>query len=62
MTKKQAFDMGFRHIADLAAINRVAAVVNASDDDPEAAALMAAWRDGALAARAMIERETATLQ
>jgi hypothetical protein len=62
MTKKQAFEMGYRHIADLAAMNRIAAIVNARDDDPEAAALMAAWRDGAMAARAMIERETATLQ
>ena len=62
MTKKQAFEMGYRHIADLAAMNRIAAVVNAREDDPEAAALMAAWRDGAMAARAMIERETATLQ
>jgi hypothetical protein len=62
MTKKQAFEMGFRHITDLAAMNRIASIVKERDDDAEAAALMEAWRDGAMAARAMIERETATLQ
>lgn len=62
MTKKTAYEMGFRHVADLAAINRVADLIRDDNDDNNALALMEAWREGALAARALLERETATLQ
>lgn len=62
MTKKTAYEMGFRHVADLAAINRIAELVGDESEDVNALALMEAWRDGALAARALLERETATLQ
>lgn len=62
MTKKTAYEMGFRHVADLAAINRVAELIRDDNDDNNALALMEAWREGALAARALLERETATLQ
>ncbi|QNT69056.1 hypothetical protein [Defluviicoccus vanus] len=62
MTKKKAYEMGFRHVADLAAINRVAELIRDDNDDNDALVLMEAWREGALAARALLERETATLQ
>ena len=62
MTKKKACEMGFRHVADLAAINRVAELIRDDSDDSDALVLMEAWREGALAARALLERETATLQ
>ena len=62
MTKKKAYEMGFRHVADLAAINRVAELIRDDSDDGDALVLMEAWREGALAARALLERETATLQ
>lgn len=62
MTKKTAYEMGFRHVADLAAINRVAELIRDDNDDNNALALMEAWREGALAARALLERETATIQ
>ncbi len=62
MTKKRAYEMGFRHVADLAAINRVAELIRDDNDDNDALVLMEAWREGALAARALLERETATLQ
>lgn len=62
MTRKKAYEMGFRHVADLAAINRVAELVRDDGDDGGALELMDAWREGALAAKALLERETATLQ
>ena len=62
MTKKKAFEMGFRHVADLATMNRIAEMVRDEVDDATALDLMEAWREGALAARALLDRETATLQ
>jgi hypothetical protein len=62
MTKEKAYEMGFRHVTDLAAMSRVAAVVQDDGADIDALGLMEAWREGALAARALLERETATLQ
>lgn len=62
MTKRKAYEMGFRHVADLAAINRVAELIRGNDEDDTAMALMEAWREGALAAKALLERESATLQ
>jgi hypothetical protein len=62
MTKKDAFEMGFRHVADLATMNRIADMVREGADDAGALALMEAWREGALAARALLGRKDATLQ
>jgi hypothetical protein len=62
MTKSKAYEMGFRHVADLAAINRVAELIRDNSEDGNAMALMEAWREGALAAHALLERQSATLQ
>jgi hypothetical protein len=62
MTTKKAFAMGFRHVSDLAEMNRIAEALNIDNEDEEAAALMEAWRLGTLAAKAIIDREGATLQ
>lgn len=62
MTPEQAYEMGYRHIADLAEMSRIADLI---DDDrlaEYALKLMEAWRAGAMAARVMIEREVSTIQ
>lgn len=62
MTPKQAYMMGFRHITDLARMNRVADLALEDEQDERATRLIEAWRQGALAATAMIEKESATIQ
>ena len=62
MTPKQAYRMGFRHVSDLAAINRIADLFMNDDGDDRALILMEAWRDGAMAAAAMLEKARSTLQ
>lgn len=62
MTPKQAYRMGFRHVADLAEINRIADLFLGDGADQCALRLMEAWREGAMAAAAMLEKEHATLQ
>jgi len=62
MTPKQAYRMGFRHVSDLAAINRIADLFMNDDGDDRALVLMEAWRDGAMAAAAMLEKARSTLQ
>ncbi|MFO1127710.1 MAG: hypothetical protein U1E66_04635 [Rhodospirillales bacterium] len=54
MTKKDAFEMGFRHVADLATMSRIADLLQADACDPDVLALMEAWREGALAARELL--------
>jgi hypothetical protein len=53
--------MGFRHVTDLAEINRIADLFMDDDSDDRALQLMEAWREGAMAAAAMLEKERATL-
>ncbi len=62
MTPEQAYEMGFRHIADLAEMSRIADLVDDEQMADYALKLMEAWRAGAMAARVMIEREGSTLQ
>lgn len=62
MTPEQAYEMGFRHIADLAEMSRIADLVDDEQMADYALKLMEAWRAGATAARVMIEREGSTLQ
>jgi hypothetical protein len=62
MTRKQAFRMGFRHVADLAQINRIADRLLEDEFDGRAQRLIEAWRQGALTATAMLEKEEATIQ
>lgn len=62
MTPKQAYRMGFRHVSDLAEINRIADLFMSDDGDDRALQLMEAWRDGAMAAAAMLEKARSTLQ
>ena len=62
MTPKQAYRRGFRHISDLAEINRLADLVLADGSDEHALRLIEAWREGAMAAAAMLEKAHATLQ
>ena len=62
MTPKQAYRMGFRHVTDLAEINRVADTYLENECDPGALALIEAWRQGAMTATAMLEKELATIQ
>ena len=61
MTPKQAYQMGFRHITDLAEINRVAEMFERDDCDEEALRLIDAWRQGAVAANALLDRQDATV-
>jgi hypothetical protein len=60
MTPKQAYRMGFRHITDLAEINRIADTF--LEDDDRAQRLIEAWREGAIAAAAMLEKQRSTIQ
>lgn len=62
MTKDKAYQMGYRHIIDLAEMNRVAEMADVERLSAYAAQIMDAWREGALAAKAMLEKEVATLQ
>lgn len=62
MTPKQAYRMGFRHITDLDEMNRVADLFFDDEFDERASRLIEAWREGALAATAMIEKRSATIQ
>jgi hypothetical protein len=62
MTLKQAFRMGFRHIADLAEINQIADRLLEDEFDSRAQRLIEAWRQGAMTATAMLEKEEATIQ
>jgi hypothetical protein len=62
MTPKQAYRMGYRHITDLAEINRIADQFLEDDQDDRAQRLIEAWREGARAATAMLEKEKATIQ
>lgn len=62
MTKDKAYQMGYRHIIDLAEMNRVAEMADVERLNAYATQIMDAWREGALAAKAMLEKEVATLQ
>ncbi len=62
MTPEKAYEMGFRHIIDLAEMNRVASMVDIERLSTFALQLMDAWRRGANDATAMLEKQTATLQ
>jgi hypothetical protein len=62
MTPKQAYRMGFRHITDLAEINRIADMFLEDELDDRAHRLIEAWRQGAMAATAMLEKQHATIQ
>jgi hypothetical protein len=62
MDTKKAYFMGFRHIADLAAMNRIVDLAGDNRFNEYALELMEAWREGAVAAQAMIEKESATIQ
>ncbi len=62
ITAEDAYAMGYRHIADLARINQIAELVRDGDPDAAALRLLAAWREGALMAQAMLDRARTTLQ
>lgn len=62
MSPDKAYEMGFRHIADLAEMSRIADLIEDECLSSYALELMQAWRAGAMAARAMGEKEEATLQ
>lgn len=61
MTPKKAYQMGFRHIADLAEINRIAEMFESDDCNDHALSLIEAWRQGAVAATALLDRQDATV-
>jgi hypothetical protein len=54
--------MGFRHITDLAEINRIADMFLEDELDDRAQRLIEAWREGAMAATAMLEKAHSTIQ
>lgn len=62
ITAEDAYAMGYRHIADLARINQIAELVRGEHPDADALRLLAAWREGAVMAQAMIDRARTTLQ
>ena len=62
ITAEDAYAMGYRHIADLARINQIAELVRDGHPDDDALRLLAAWREGAMVAQAMIDRARNTLQ
>ena len=62
MTSEEAYQMGFRHISDLAEMNRIADLVSDYRFADYALELMEAWRQGAVAAKALLEKEVVTLQ
>ena len=61
MSPDKAYEMGFRHIADLAEMSRIADLIEDQRLSSYALELMQAWRAGAMAARAMVEKEESTL-
>lgn len=56
MTVEDAYAMGFRHISDMAAMNRLAELLRDDQTDSETLRLFEAWRQGAMVAQAMLER------
>lgn len=62
LTPEDAYAMGYRHIFDLALMNRIAELVRVEEPDAGALRLLEAWRQGACVAQAMIERTRTTLQ
>ena len=62
MTPKQAYRMGFRHITDLVRINEIADKFLEDEGNGDAERLIEAWREGAMTATAMLEKEQATIQ
>lgn len=62
LSLEDAYAMGYRHIADLALMNRIAELIRCEEPDAAALRLLEAWRQGACVAQAMIERPRATLQ
>jgi hypothetical protein len=62
MSPEKAFEMGFRHISDLFEIGQIADLLDDDQLSTYAVALMRAWQEGALMARALIEKEAATIQ
>lgn len=61
MTPKQAYRMGFRHITDLAEMHHIAECFGRAEDDERLLRLMEAWHEGTLAAKALLDREFATV-
>lgn len=55
LTVDEAYAMGFRHISDMAAMNRLAERLSEDQTDSETLRLEA-WRQGAMIAQAMLER------
>jgi len=62
MTQEDAYEMGFRHVTDLSEICRIAELIDDEAFTDYALQLIEAWRAGAMAARAVFERELATIQ
>jgi hypothetical protein len=62
MTPEKAYELGLRHIADLAEMNKVAAMIEIERLRDVAITLMEAWREGALATKAMLDKQSSTLQ
>jgi hypothetical protein len=62
MTPERAYEMGYRHIIDLAEMNKIAAMIEIERLNAIALQLMEAWREGAMAATAMLEKQSSTLQ
>lgn len=61
MTVEETYAMGFRHISDMAAMNRLAELLRDDQVDSETIRLFEAWRQGAMVAQAMIERSRTAL-
>ena len=61
MTPKQAYRMGFRHITDLAQMNRIADLYLEGEIDEKVFRLIEAWREGAMAATAMLDMPNRTV-
>ncbi|MCU0839619.1 MAG: hypothetical protein MUE49_12985 [Rhodospirillales bacterium] len=62
MTPEKAYEMGYRHINDLAEMNKIAEMMRIERLNSIALQLMEAWREGAMAAKAMLEKQSSTLQ
>jgi hypothetical protein len=62
LSLEDAYAMGYRHIADLALMNRIAELIRRDEPDAQALRLLEAWRQGAMVAQAMVDRATRTLQ
>lgn len=61
LTVDEAYAMGFRHISDMAAMNRLAERLSEDQTDSETLRLFEAWRQGAMIAQAMLERSKTVL-